>query len=95
MSMTLTAQCWKAAPIVSRARLIASSTWLISLRAHHPPHGFAHPLQDDPLGLLILALGNVSGDAVGADEIPTPVQTTGTDGEVAHVHLDFAHVAAA
>lgn len=64
------------------------------LGTDHAPHGLTHLLHDGALRFLKLALGDVTGDAVSADERIPAVQAVGGDREVPHVHLDVAGDAA-
>ena len=64
------------------------------LGTDHAPHGLTHLLHGGALSSLKLALGDVTGDAVSADERIPAVQAVGGDREVPHVHLDVAGDAA-
>ncbi|HJP29613.1 MAG TPA: hypothetical protein QGF95_03560 [Candidatus Latescibacteria bacterium] len=58
--------------------------------ADHAPDGLAHLLHDAAFRLLELAIRDVAGHTVSADEGAPAVQAVGRDGEVAYIHLDVA-----
>ena len=64
------------------------------LGTDHAPHGLTHLLHDGALWFLKFTLGDVTGDAVSADEGIPAVEAVGGDREVPPVHLDVAAAAA-
>ena len=60
------------------------------VRRRHRPDALAHLLHHNTFALLILALCDITGDTMGADEIGAAIQSMGAEGEVADVHLNIA-----